>query len=67
VETWLVPWDPCGRREGVAGPLDSLWPPLRRGRSPGLRVATVWAWPVPLAPCAYRGGVAGLLGPVWPP
>jgi len=74
------PLGPDGRREGVAGPLAPLWPPWRRGLSPGSRMAAVEAWPVPWAPygrCGAwmvywapygcRGVVAKPLGRVWPP
>jgi len=27
VSAWPVPWDPCDRRKGTAGPLGPLWPP----------------------------------------
>jgi len=67
VGAWLVPWVPCGRLGGVAGPLTPVWLPWGRGRSPGPRVAAVGAWPVLQAQCGRRGGVAGHLVPVWPP
>ena len=35
VGAWPVPWAPCGRRGGVAGPLGPVWPPWWLGRSPG--------------------------------
>jgi len=75
---WLVPWALYACRAGVVGPLGPVWPPWRRGLSPGPRLAArghvrfpgprmvvVGAWPVPWAPYGRRSGVSGLLGPVW--
>jgi len=80
VGVWPVPWalfdcrggvagnlDLSGRREGVVDPLGPVWPPFRRGRSPGPRLAALVAWLVPWAPSGRLGGVAGPLGPVWSP
>jgi len=36
VGAWPVPWAPSSRRGGVDGPFCVVWPPLGRGRFPGL-------------------------------
>ena len=76
---WPAPWVPSGCRGAVAGPLAPggrrgsmagpqrpVWPPWKRGRSPGPRLAAVGAWPLPLASSGRRPGVSGPLHLVWP-
>jgi len=41
VGPWLVPWAPCNRRGGVAGPLGPVSPPRQDGLCPGPRAAAV--------------------------
>jgi len=80
VWAWPVPWAPCGRRGGVAGPLGPVWQPwgcyrsperrvaaMGRGLSPGNRRVAVGAWPVFWALLLSRWGVDGPLQLVWPP
>jgi len=46
----------------VAGPLSSVWPLWRPGRSPWFGVDTMGAWPVIGVRSGHRGGVSAPLG-----
>jgi len=67
MEACPVPLSPDVRREGMAGPLSSVWLPWGRVRSPGPCMAAVWAQMVPRAPYGCRESMVGHLGPVWRP
>jgi len=60
-------WIWSGRCGGLAGPLCSVWPPWRPGRSPWFGLASMGARPVIWVCSGRRGGMAGPLGAVWPP